>query len=122
VTAIDEDSCWEGRARMTRARSSNTGSGRMRGGWWCTRMRRARGFRRRERTDVEILRSRFRGRAWGEVEFRIPKSNPAVRERVTLMNARLESAAGERRLKVHPRCTELIQGFRAGDVQGEQAW
>jgi hypothetical protein len=62
-------------------------------------------------TDVEILRGRFKCGAYGEVEFKIPKSNPAVKERVTLMNARLESAAGERRLMVHPRCKELIKDF-----------
>lgn len=62
-------------------------------------------------SDVAILRARFRGGSYGEVEFRIPKANPAVRDRVTLMNSRLESAAGERRLRVHPRCGELIKDF-----------
>jgi hypothetical protein len=62
-------------------------------------------------TDVEILQQRLRGGAYGEVEFKIPKSNPAVKDRVTLMNAKLESAAGERRLRVHPRCRELIKDF-----------
>ena len=62
-------------------------------------------------TDVEILQKFLRSGAYGEVEFRIPKSNPAVRDRVTLMNAKLESAAGERRMQVHPRCKELIKDF-----------
>lgn len=62
-------------------------------------------------TDLEILRRFFRGGAWGDVQFRIPKANPAVRERVTLMNAKLESAAGERKLTAHPRCKELIKDF-----------
>ena len=44
-------------------------------------------------------------------EFKIPKSNPAVRDRVTLMNSKLESAGGERRLAIHPRCKELIKDF-----------
>ena len=60
-------------------------------------------------TDVAILREFFRSGAYGEVEFRIPKSNPAVRDRVMLMNAKLESAAGERTLRVDPRCKELIK-------------
>jgi hypothetical protein len=34
-----------------------------------------------------------------------------VRDRVTLMNSKLESAAGERKLLVHPRCKELIKDF-----------
>ncbi len=49
--------------------------------------------------------------AYGGVRFQIPKANPAVRDRVTLMNAKLESAAGERKLMVHPRCKELIKDF-----------
>jgi len=62
-------------------------------------------------TDLEILKKFFRGGAYGKVQFRIPKSNPAVRDRVMLMNAKLESAAGERKLKAHPRCKELIKDF-----------
>jgi len=60
-------------------------------------------------TDLKILKDFFGDGAYGEVQFRIPKSNPAVRERVTLMNGKLESAAGERRLRVDPRCKELIK-------------
>jgi Terminase large subunit, T4likevirus-type, N-terminal len=62
-------------------------------------------------TDVAILRQHFRDGAHGLVEFRIPRSNPAVRDRVTLLNAKLETAAGERKLRVHPRCKELIKDF-----------
>jgi hypothetical protein len=62
-------------------------------------------------SDVAILRQHFRGGEHGNVEFRIPASNPAVRDRVTLLNARLETAAGTRRLRVHPRCKELIKDF-----------
>jgi hypothetical protein len=62
-------------------------------------------------TDVAILRKFLRGGAWGEVRFRIPTVNPAVRDRVMLMNAKLESADGDRKLEVHPRCKELIKDF-----------
>jgi hypothetical protein len=62
-------------------------------------------------TDVEILRSFLRGGSHGEVKLRIPKSNPAVRERVMLMNGKLESAGGERSLQIHPRCKDLIKDF-----------
>jgi hypothetical protein len=62
-------------------------------------------------TDVAILREFFRSGGYGEVQFRIPTVNPAIRERVMLMNANLESASGERRLRVHPRCKELIKDF-----------
>jgi Terminase large subunit, T4likevirus-type, N-terminal len=40
---------------------------------------------------------------------RVPKSNPAVRDRVSVMNAMLESADGGTRLFVNPRCKELIK-------------
>jgi hypothetical protein len=62
-------------------------------------------------TDVEILKKFVSERAYGEVRFKIPKANPAVRDRVTLMNSKLESADGERRLVIHPRCKELIKDF-----------
>src|ERR1039458_248514 len=37
-----------------------------------------------------------------------PRSNPSVRERVNLMNAKLRSAAGEVGLLVDGKCKELI--------------
>jgi hypothetical protein len=62
-------------------------------------------------TDVEILKSFLKDRQYGDVRFKIPKANPAVRDRVSLMNSKLESAGGERRLAIHPRCKELIKDF-----------
>jgi len=62
-------------------------------------------------TDVDILKEFVKDRDYGDVRFRIPKANPAVRDRVTLMNSKLESAAGERTLVIHPRCKELIKDF-----------
>lgn len=38
-------------------------------------------------------------------------SNPSVRERVALVNAKLFSANDEIRLFVHPRCTGLVADF-----------
>lgn len=61
------------------------------------------------KSDLAILRDALKD--YGQMEFRIPKSNPAVRERVQLMNAKLASASGERLLLVNPRCTELIRDF-----------
>jgi hypothetical protein len=60
-------------------------------------------------SDLAILRKVLGDGAYGEVRFRIPKSNPAVRERVMLMNGKLESANGERSLRVHPQCKGLIK-------------
>ena len=49
---------------------------------------------------------------YGEVEFKIPKSNPAVRDRVTLMNSKLKPADGrEACWWCDPRCEELIRDF-----------
>jgi hypothetical protein len=61
------------------------------------------------KTDVVILREGLRN--YGQVDFRIPKTNPVVRDRVTLMNSKLRSADGARLLEVNPRCTELIRDF-----------
>jgi hypothetical protein len=60
-------------------------------------------------TDVAILQDCLRGGVYGEVQFRIPKSNPAVKDRVTLMNSKLETAAGARAMRIDPRCRELIK-------------
>jgi len=62
-------------------------------------------------SDLAILRKVLGDGPYGDVRFRIPKSNPAVRERVMLMNGKLESANGERSLRVHPQCKGLIKDF-----------
>ena len=62
-------------------------------------------------SDVVTLREFLRTGEYGEVVFKIPPSNPAVRDRVMLMNAKLGSAAGKRMLTVDPRCRELIKDF-----------
>ena len=62
-------------------------------------------------TDFEILKRFLAKGPYGDVRFRIPRANPAVRDRVSLMNAKLESASGGRSVKVHSRCKELIKDF-----------
>jgi len=62
-------------------------------------------------SDLAILRKFLSEEAYRKVEFRIPKSNPAVRDRVTLVNSKLAAADGERSLFVHPRCRELVKDF-----------
>lgn len=61
-------------------------------------------------SDVAVLKEFFKGRHY-DVEFRIPRSNPVVRDRVALMNAKLQTAEGERSLFMDPRCRELIKDF-----------
>lgn len=59
-------------------------------------------------TDYQIIKEYFRRTAYKNLKFRVPPSNPSVRERVALVNAKLFSADEEVRLLVHPRCTGLV--------------
>jgi Phage terminase large subunit/Terminase RNaseH-like domain len=59
-------------------------------------------------TDYQIIKEYFRRTAYKNLKFRVPPSNPSVRERVALVNAKLFSADDEVRLLVHPRCTGLV--------------
>ncbi len=61
------------------------------------------------RSDHQILRSMITRERYGRVAFRVAKSNPAVRDRVRLMNAKLCAATGEVRMTVNPSCVELIK-------------
>lgn len=62
-------------------------------------------------TDVLILKEFVKDRQYGPVEFRIPKANPAVRDRIALMNTKLEAADGKRSVAIHPQCKELVKDF-----------
>jgi phage terminase large subunit len=62
-------------------------------------------------TDYQIIKEYFRQTAYRSVKFRVPPSNPSVRERVALVNAKLFSASEEVQLLVHPRCKGLIADF-----------
>jgi len=62
-------------------------------------------------SDYQIMRDFFRSNGRAPVEFRVPKSNPQVRDRVNLMNAKLRPASGSIQLFVHERCKELIKDF-----------
>ena len=59
-------------------------------------------------SDYQVIRAFFAARR-ARVTYRIPKSNPLIRDRVSLVNARLCNARGEIRLLVDPKCAELIQ-------------
>jgi hypothetical protein len=62
-------------------------------------------------TDYQMIKEYFRRTAYRNLKFRVPASNPSVRERVALVNAKLLSAGEETLLFVHPRCTGLIADF-----------
>jgi hypothetical protein len=60
------------------------------------------------KSDFHIIREFFRRHPGLRGEVRTASANPAVRDRVNVLNARLHSAAGERRLLVDRKCKELI--------------
>jgi phage terminase large subunit len=62
-------------------------------------------------TDIEIVKRFLSRNGYNRVEYRLAGRNPAIRDRVGLVNARLKNAAGEVRLFVHSRCKELIRDF-----------
>lgn len=59
--------------------------------------------------DADAISSFFRTRNIQGCRVELPPQNPAVRERLVLMNSTLRDAAGKRRLYVDPRCKELIK-------------
>jgi hypothetical protein len=61
-------------------------------------------------TDYGVIRKFFRERGV-RVRFRVPKSNPSVRDRVVTVNGKLRSAADEVSMFVSPKCKELIDDF-----------
>jgi phage terminase large subunit len=62
-------------------------------------------------SDYDVIKREIESSWPSPRDFRIPKSNPMVRERINLTNAKLRSAAGEVELVVHPKCKELIMDF-----------
>ncbi|MBI2686407.1 MAG: hypothetical protein HYX27_08830 [Acidobacteria bacterium] len=59
-------------------------------------------------SDYSMMRRFFQSRGMHHVEYRVPSSNPAVRDRLDIMNGTLNSAGGQRRLFIDPKCKELI--------------
>jgi hypothetical protein len=62
-------------------------------------------------TDYQMIKEYFRQTAYRTVRFRVPASNPSVRERIALVNAKLFSASEQVSLFVDPRCKGLIMDF-----------
>jgi hypothetical protein len=62
------------------------------------------------RTDWQIIKEFFgRYRDRFNVTYRVPSSNPMVKDRVNCVNARLRSHSGLHRLMVHQHCKHLIR-------------
>ncbi len=62
-------------------------------------------------SDYQMIRDVLIRAGRGDFEYRVPKANPAVRDRTNLLNSLLKNASGEKFLKVSPRCKELIADF-----------
>jgi hypothetical protein len=64
------------------------------------------------RTDWQIVKDFF-GRYTDrfKVQFRVPAANPAQKDRVNCLNARLCNYAGDRRVLIAPKCKELAKDF-----------
>ncbi len=60
-------------------------------------------------SDWIIVKNRLRTLG---AKFNVPRANPAIKETINAINARLKSADGAVSLMVHPRCGQLIQDFR----------
>jgi hypothetical protein len=60
-------------------------------------------------SDYEIIREYFQMHSNMQVTYRTPRSNPAVRDRVNVMNLKLRSAGGEIALLVDSKCKELVK-------------
>lgn len=62
-------------------------------------------------SDYHIVREYFRDNYSSALQYKVPKSNPSVRDRITLTNAKLRTASGEVQLLLNRKCAELIKDF-----------
>ena len=63
------------------------------------------------KSDYGIIKNFFRGEGGIETTYKVPSKNPLVRERVNLMNAKLQPTSGEPTLFIDPKCKELVKDF-----------
>ncbi len=62
-------------------------------------------------TDYEVISRCFDQQRGMQVRFRVPNSNPPIRDRVEMVNAKCRNADSEARLWVNPSCRELIKNL-----------
>ena len=60
-------------------------------------------------TDYQMIREHFQANTNARVQYRVPRANPGVRDRINLTNAKLRTASGEIGLLVDRKCKELIK-------------
>jgi hypothetical protein len=73
-------------------------------------------------TDYQMMQDFFLRTPLRMIDYRVPKANPAVRDRVLMVNAKLRSASGDVQMRIAPQCKELIKDFeevvwKAGTTQ-----
>ncbi len=62
-------------------------------------------------TDFQMVREYFSVHSTTALTYRVPKSNPGVKDRVNLVNRMLRTASGKIDLTIDPKCRELIKDF-----------
>jgi phage terminase large subunit len=62
-------------------------------------------------SDYQMIKEYLAIHTSTPVQYRVPRANPSVRERLNLMNSKLRSASGDVELVVNPKCKELIKDF-----------
>ena len=68
-------------------------------------------------SDYKIIQAVLRREGIEQANFRVRRSNPAVRGRIGLVNAKLKSAAGEVAIYIDPKCKELIKDMEEVSYQ-----
>lgn len=72
------------------------------------------------RTDYDVIRARLEA-SFPDVTVNVGRSNPAVTDRISAVNARLLNDKGDRRLLVSDRCRETLADFeRCGLIPGSR--
>jgi len=72
-------------------------------------------------SDYQIIRDFFSRQAGIHTSYRIPRSNPLVRDRVGLLNARLMDASGTQSVWIDPKCRELINDLEEVSYKPESS-
>jgi phage terminase large subunit len=62
-------------------------------------------------TDYQIIREFFRRTDYRNLKFKVPPSNPSVRDRISQVNTKMFAANEETTLFIDPRCKGLITDF-----------
>lgn len=60
-------------------------------------------------TDYQMIRQFFARTPYRTIDYRVPKANPMVRDRILMVNSRLRAANGDVHLAFSSKCSELIK-------------